>query len=323
MKNKVIKLGLLVGLSAGLSIAVFRYQNPYLLKSFYSLLALTVLYLVFKLLFDEAAARRIKEPATRYSFRRALSTFFFISTALALITIWIEPQSLMVAYGLVGAGVAIALQDIFKNVAGGLLIFTRNNYRVGDRIEINSRQGDVIDIDLLNTTILEIGEWISGDQPTGRLCLIPNGFVLSHSVHNYTKDHEFIWDEISVPIDYDSDWRLASEIVLGLVIRETEDVTRRALQSISRLSSKYYLPERSEVPYLFIALTDNWINFTVRYITDVRTRRLLRDRLSRMILTEIERAGKERVKISSATLSITVDNKTPLANGVKKTKKGL
>lgn len=145
-----------------------------------------------------------------------------------------------------------------------------------------------------------------GDQPTGRLCVIPNGLVLAHTVHNYTKDHQFIWDEISVPITYDSDWRLASEIVLGVVTRETEGVNRDAQQSIATIAVKYYLPERAEVPYLFITLTDNWINFTARYVTEVRSRRLIKDRLSRMILAEIEEAGKQKVKISSATLTVTL-----------------
>jgi small-conductance mechanosensitive channel len=228
MRNKIITLVVLVGLSAGLSVAVLRFENDYLRKALYSLIAMAALYLVFKFIFEEAIARRIRELATRFSFRRTVSAFFLIGAVLALATIWVEAQNLVVAYGIVGAGVVVALQDFFKDIAGGLVIFIRGSYKVGDRIEINSRKGDVIDIDLMNTTLLEIGEWVSGDQPTGRLCLVPNGLVLSHTVHNYTKDHDYIWDEINIPITYDSDWHLASEIVLGFVTRETEDVTQKA-----------------------------------------------------------------------------------------------
>jgi len=304
-------------LGAGLFAAARYYENTYLLRSFYSVVTLLVLYLIFKFIFEEAVARQIQEPATRYSFRRALSAFFFISAVLAFITIWVEAQNLLLAYGLVGAGIAVALQDFFKNAAGGLIIFIRGNYKVGDRIEIDTRRGDVIDIDLLSTTLLEIGEWVSGDQPTGRLCMIPNGLVLSHPVHNYTKDHQFIWDEIDIPITFDSDWKLASRLVLDLVTRETEKVTLKAQTSISRLSSRYYLPERAEVPYLFFTVTDNWINFTVRYVTDVRDRRLVHDRLSRLILAEIEGVGEGKVKVSSATLNVTLagTRETTLVNG--------
>jgi small-conductance mechanosensitive channel len=60
---------------------------------------------------------------------------------------------------------------------------------------------------MLYTTILEIDEWVAGDQPTGRLSMIPNSYVLSNITNNYTKDFNFIWDEIAIPILYSSDWR--------------------------------------------------------------------------------------------------------------------
>lgn len=308
MKNKIIKLIILAGLTLGLLVGVLSYENGYLLKSLYTLIGLTILYVVFKFLFEEVVARHIAEPATRYSFRRAVSAFFFIAAFLVIITVWIDARDLLIAYGLIGAGVAVALQDFFKNVAGGLVIFIRGHYRVGDRIEVNSRFGDVIDVDLLNTTLLEIKEWVTGDQPTGRLCLIPNGFVLSHPVHNYTKDHQFIWDEIHIPVTFGSDWKLASDIIRDVVTRETEIVTRQAQQSLSGLSGTYYLPERAEVPYVYSTITDNWISLTVRYVTEVRNRRPVNDRLNRLILEEIERAGKDKIQVSSETLTVSLSD---------------
>ncbi len=62
-----------------------------------------------------------------------------------------------------------------------------------------------MDIGVLYTTITEVGEWINGNQATGRLSIIPNSNVLTNNVNNFTKDHNFIWDEISLPITYDSD----------------------------------------------------------------------------------------------------------------------
>ncbi len=307
MINKVITLIVLVGLSIGLSVALFRYpENVYLQRGLSSAIALSILYLIFKLFFEEVVARRVQKGASRFSFRRVMSAFFFIAAVIALTNIWINAQNLLVAFGLIGAGVALALQDLFKNLAGGLLIIVRSPYRVGDRIEINAKKGDVIDIGLLSTTLMEIGEWVSGDQPTGRLCLLPNGLVLSHSVHNYTRDHRYIWDELSFPITYDSDWRLASDTILKLVARETEAVTKEAQESINSLAGRYFLPQRAEVPHVFMTPTDNWITLTVRYVSEVRNRRLLRDSLNRLILSEIESLGKGKIKISSQTLSVTV-----------------
>ncbi|MGI2335173.1 MAG: mechanosensitive ion channel family protein [Dehalogenimonas sp.] len=307
MLNKIVKLVILLALIAVLAGGVIAYgDNVYLSKALYSAIALAALYLVFKFLFEEAVASRISDPVTKYSFRRALSIFFFIGAGVALTNIWVDAQNLVVAFGLIGAGVALALQDLFRNIAGGLLIIVRGNYRVGDRIEINSRKGDVIDIDLLNTTLLEIGEWVSGDQPTGRLCIIPNGLILSHPLHNYTKDHRFIWDEITVPLTHSSDWKLASEAILDLATELTMEATDLAQKSISRLSAKYYLPERAVAPKSFISPNDNWIDLTIRYVTDVRDRRQTKDKLNRLILLEFGKLGAEKVEIASETMSVTL-----------------
>jgi len=106
----------------------------------------------------------------------------------------------VLGFGLVAAAFTLSMQDVAKNFAGGLNIFINRIYRVGDRIEIGSKKGDVIDIDIFYTTIMETNEWVSADLPTGRLSIIPNSLVLSNITNNYTKDFEFLWDEISFPI---------------------------------------------------------------------------------------------------------------------------
>ncbi len=111
------------------------------------------------------------------------------------------------SFGLVAAAFTLTMQDVAKNFAGGLSILFNRIYRVGDRIEIGSKKGDVIDIDIFYTTIMEINEWVSAEQPTGRLSIIPNSYVLTNITNNYTKDFDFLWDEISLPITYSSDWK--------------------------------------------------------------------------------------------------------------------
>jgi len=307
MFNKVIKTSLLVALSAILGYASFRYQNTYLSKFFYSTVALTIIYSIFKLFFEEFIARRIFTSKTRYSFRRAILMIYLLAFLVVIVAIWVEDtQSLIVSYGLIAAGVAFALQELFKSVAGGLLIFIGSIYSIGDRIEINGKYGDVIDIGIMYTTLLEMREWVSGDQPTGRITQIQNSYVLSYPVNNYTKDHPYIWDEIHIPVTFDSDWKMAEESILRIVQQETKDVTQAAVESISALTDKYYLPQRAEVPYVYLTITDKWISFHVRYITEVRSRRVLRSKLSRLILEDIEKTARGRVKIASSTLDVAI-----------------
>ncbi|MDD5093664.1 MAG: mechanosensitive ion channel [Dehalococcoidia bacterium] len=294
-------------LSATLGYASFRYQNTSLSKSFYSATAFTIIYFIFKLFFEEFIAPRISTSKTRYSLRRVIFMLYLLAFLATIVAIWVEDtQSLIVSYGLVAAGVAFALQEIFKSIAGGILIFVRSLYSIGDRIEINGKYGDVIDIGIMYTTILELREWVSGDQPTGRITQIQNSWVLSSSVNNYTKDHPYIWDEIHIPITFDSDWRKAKESILRIVQQETQDVTDAAVESVSALADKYYLPQRSEEPCIFLTITDNWISLHVRYITEVRKRRVLRSHLSRLILEDIEKSAGGKVKIASSTLDVAI-----------------
>jgi small-conductance mechanosensitive channel len=112
-----------------------------------------------------------------------------------------------------------------------------------------------------------------------------------------------MWDELTIPITYDSNWKEASTKILDIVKKETAAVGENAKRTMEKIEGKYYFTKRSLEPAIFVTLTDNWINFGVRYVTEVRSRRALTDRLSRMILEEIE--NSENIKIASATINIT------------------
>lgn len=280
-----------------------EYQSIYLQRGYYTFLALTINYIIFKLVFEELVIKGIKESKIRYSFKKMVSFIYIFVFLTALITIWVENlEVIAIAYGLIAAGIAISLQDFFKNIAGGIILFMSRIYSIGDRIEIESKSGDVIDIGILYTTIMETREWVSGDQATGRLSIIPNGQVISKTINNYTKDHRFLWDEITIPITYGSDWREAHTKILNIVKKETKDITDQAEKEITKLEEKYYLSKRSVEPMIYLTLTDNWITYHIRYITHVRERRSLRNKLSQMILDEIQRS--EKIKIGSTTLDV-------------------
>ena len=296
----IISLAFLAALIWALN---YVHPDVYLQRAFYTAVVVALIHLLFKHVFEDLLIKRITVSKTRYSFKKTVSIIYLVVLVAVVINIWVaDTRSLLISYGIVAAGIAVALQDLFKNFVGGVIIFVTGIYRVGDRVEINSRKGDVIDIDILYTTLMEMGEWMSGDQPTGRLTIIPNGYILSGSVNNYTKDHTFLWDEISVPITYDSDWKEAVAIILSVVRRETEEVGREAEKSLSSLEEKYYLPRKVVEPAVFITMTDNWINFNIRYMTEVRERRMTKNKLSRLILDEIEKS--DEIRLASTTIDI-------------------
>ena len=299
-----------IGISLGILITAmvlwfinFNEPNTYIENIFKSLVVVFILYLIFKLGLEELITTGIKDSKTKYSLRKTVSIMFIIFVLLGILSIWIQnPDALYVAFGLIGAGIAIALQDVFKNFAGGIIIFVNSIYRVGDRIEVNSRIGDVIDIHILYTTILELQGWVSAEQPTGRLTIIPNGTVLSNAVNNYSRDHNFIWDEITLPLTYDTDWKKALPKFKKIVKQVTAKMEVQAEKDIAKLEEKYFLTKRIIEPNIFIKLTDNWLEVYIRYVVELRQRRFVKDKISRLILKEIEKS--DNIKLASATVDI-------------------
>jgi small-conductance mechanosensitive channel len=126
--------------------------------------------------------------------------------------------------------------------------------------------------------------------------------VLSGTVHNYNKEFNFIWDEITIPITYESDWQQAYEKILAILHTETKKISEEADKELKQLGNRYYLTRRQAEPSIFVSLTDNWIEFNIRYITDVATRRAVATRLSRLILEEIQKS--KNIHIASTTLTV-------------------
>ena len=260
-------------------------------------------YLFFKILLEALVSKEIKKSRSRYTFRKTTQILFLVISFIAILRIWIiNPQALLVAYGLIAAGVAIALQDLFRNFAGGITIFISGPFQVGDRVEINGKFGDVIDIGIMYTTLLEMREWVEGDQVTGRISVIPNGAVLSGSVNNYTKGHNFIWDEFMLPITYESNWRDAMKIIEEVLKEKSDKLLDNAKKNFAKLEERYYISTKNMEASVYLSLTDNWIQMNSRYIVDARSRRIVQAEIMKEILERVEQ--RPDITIASTTLSL-------------------
>ena len=278
------------------------YYFPYSIRLFATLMVFIVTYAV-KYFLDRWVAKRVFAKKAQFSFRRVVNVLYFIAIVIALLVIWVQDVSILfVSSGIIGAGIAIALQDVFRSMAGGILVLVNRNYKIGDRIEVDGKYGDVLDIGLFNTTLLEIKEWVEGDQTTGRITTMPNSFVLSKVFDNYNREYSYIWDEIVIPITYDSDWKEAYAKIMGLVQEETKATAEQADKALAALGEKYYISKRYTNPHIYVSLTDNWINFKIRYTTEINVRRTVNSKLSQRILEEIQKS--QNIHIASTTMSV-------------------
>ncbi len=212
-----------VSLSAWLA-SLFGVSNDFVTKLLASI-AVFVVYVVVRRLVLQVVGRRFEDSSTRYRFNKGSQILFLTIAAIVLFRVWFHDASGIGTWlGLVSAGIAVALQDPLENLAGWLYFVTRRPFRVGDRIQVGSHAGDVVDVHLFSFSLLEIGNWVDADQSTGRLIHIPNGWLFKHSIAGYDQGFPYIWNEIVVTVTCESDWRKAKAELEKILATHAEKV---------------------------------------------------------------------------------------------------
>ena len=162
--------------------------DPTVGKIIVSLIGVLVIAVIVRFL-HRSLARRLRDPDTRYRVRK-LITFAGYLVGILFITIVFSDRlgSLTVAFGVAGAGVAFALQEVIVSIAGWVAVSLGHFYQIGDRVQLGGIMGDVIDIGVLRTTLMECGQWVNADLYNGRIVRIANSFVFKEPVFNYSAD---------------------------------------------------------------------------------------------------------------------------------------
>ncbi len=189
---------------------------------------------LLKPLFRMAFADRVAHEADIYSIFQLVSYLIWAGVLLGILFVFVGIGAIdALGVGVVFAAVIIVLQKPILNLLGWGVLVTRRLYKLGDRIEMNQVKGYVTQITLMKTVMREFGGWMAGDTFTGRYVALPNSMVLEQSVYNYTRDTEFIWDEISFSVTYESDHKVAeryirdaAETVVGDLMRNNRGVVR-------------------------------------------------------------------------------------------------
>ena len=247
---------------------------------------------------------KIQDNSNRYRAQK-FGNFIGFFLTIVLITIVFSDKlgGLTVAFGVAGAGIAFALQEVIASFAGWLAIMFGDFYKSGDRVQLGGVKGDVMDIGVLRTTIMETGQWIDGDLYNGRIVLIANSFVFKEPVFNYSGDFPFLWDEIKIPIQYGSNYDKTKEILENVGIETAGDLTIQSKEKWTRMQSKYRLEDAQTEPMVSLIANDNWVEYTLRYIVNYKKRRATKTELFTKILKRVEATNGE-IKFASATFHL-------------------
>ena len=279
-------------------------QQPMVVKIMRLLLWLIIILITIGYL-RKLLKRRVEDPAIRYKAQKGIEIVgYILIVILFLVTFTLgSVKDYTLIIGLFTAGITFTLQELILSIAGSFYIFFVRVYKPGDRIELNGIKGDVIDIGSIYTTIMEMGEWVSSDNYSGRIVKISNAFVFKGPIKNYSIDFPFVWDELNILITYGSDVELGKQLVLDTAHAILSDYTESSKEKWKEMVSRYYIEDATIDPTIAVTLTDNWIALNLRYITDYKRRRLTRHKLFDMIEKSIAQTNG-KVNLASQTIQL-------------------
>ena len=236
--------------------------------------------------------RGIRRVFDRQADRKRLHQVRFVSSIAVqlvgalfiLLIVFGPPSQLSTIIGLTTAGLTVALKDFIVAFFGWFALMGRNGIRVGDWVEINGVSGEVIEIGLLKTVLLEMGNWTTTGHPTGRRVAFVNSFAIEGHYFNFSTAGQWLWDELQVTLPPAGDPYQTAQQIRQTVERETETDSGAAEQDWERVTRRYGTRPFSAKPAVDLRPAVNGLNVIVRYITRAPQRYEVRSRLFDAIL---------------------------------------
>ena len=264
-----------------------------------------IVILVIRNLIRSRLNHYVKDQNNFYRGKKALNVVGYLLMVLLITIIFRKRlETLTVVFGIAGVGITLALQEVIVSIAGWSAILFTDIFKTGDRVMMGDIKGDVIDVGVLRTTIMEMGGWVNGDLYNGRIVRVANSFVFKAPVYNYSADFPFLWDDIKVPIQFGSNYTLTREILYEVANEVVGDYSKEAEKHWNIMLRKYLIEDASTYPMVTIIANDNWVEFTLRYVVDYKKRLGVKDQLFTKILEKIENSS-DQINFASATFSLT------------------
>ena len=277
--------------------------DPVVGKIVASLLAVLVVVVLVRYT-QRALGRYVEDSQRRYRLKKLVAFGGYVVAILLLSIVFSDKLAgLTVLLGVLGAGIAFALQEVIVSVAGWVALSFGRLYDVGDRVQLGGIRGDVIDIGVLRTTLMECGGWINGDQYNGRVVRVANSFIFKEPVYNYSSDFPFLWDEIRIPVRYGSNYEMARQGFQQVLDDLTGDHARQLKGDWRKMTDKYLLENAQLKPSVSLKMDDNWAEFALRYVVDYKKRRSMKDQISSRILKLIEES-EGQIKLGAPSFEL-------------------
>ena len=198
---------------------------------------------------------------------------------LILLVIFGPPGQLGTFLGLAGAGLTVALKDFIVAFIGWLVLMGKNGIRLGDWVEINSVTGEVVELNMFHTVLLETGNWTDSGHPTGRRVTFTNSFAIEGHYFNFSTSGQWLWDELQVVLPTGLDPYPVIAAIQKKVTQATAETAKQAEQEWQHAARSRDMSALSAAPAINVRPVIGGIEIAVRYITRANERYQLRAKL--------------------------------------------
>jgi small-conductance mechanosensitive channel len=264
-----------------------------ILQSFAWILSIVICMLICDMLVRKLMATPALDRRQTQTLRSILELAIqVVGIVLILLVIFGTPQETPTILGLATAALTIALQDFILAFLGWFVLMGKNGMHVGDWVEINGVGGEVTDVGLFSTSLMETGKLEDKGHPTGRRTSFMNGFAIRGQYFNFSTSGQWMWDEISVTLPTSEDTAAMVERIHQAVLEETEENTHRAEQEWKRSAHGVDLTRFSAEPVVNLRPSASGIGTQVRYVTRASGRFEMRNRLYQRIVELLQQPSK-------------------------------
>jgi small-conductance mechanosensitive channel len=252
-------------------------------------LGLIAFILVCIVLCDALVQRLMAHPSLDQRQMQTLRTIMklgiqVVGALLILLVIFGAPSQMPTILGLATAGITIAMQDFILAFFGWFVLMGKNGIRVGDWVEINGVGGEVTEIGLIRTTLLETGDWTDMGHQTGRRVSLINSYAIRGQYFNFSTTGQWMWDEISVSIPTSENTYAMVESIHKAVLEETDEAARIAEREWKRGTHQDGKSQFNATSSVNLRPSGTGIDILVRYVTRASQRFEMRNRLYQRVI---------------------------------------
>ena len=214
-----------------------------------------------------------------------------IGACLILLIVFGMPSNFATVVALAGAGITVAMKDFIVGFFGWFVLMGNNGIRPGDWVEINGVAGEVLQVGLLHTVILETGSWTDAGHPTGRKVTFVNSFAIEGHYFNFSTSGQWLWDEIQVQAPAGKDPYAVADAIQKLAAEDTKANADLAQKEWEHATPSYAQKTFSAVPSLSVTPSGAGVDIRVRYLTRANERHEVRGRLYRSVVELLRDEG--------------------------------